>query len=74
MCYMEKNLSKSQKHIPLSRRMVDSFHIFKPVIINSSIGYKSLYERVLKFIFLEAEYKSVSKFHIHSLKILGYGG
>ena len=42
--YGEKPL-KVPETFPIVKRMVDSYRTFKAVIINSSIGYKSLFER-----------------------------
>jgi hypothetical protein len=42
--YGEKPLKVPETY-PIVKKMVDSFHVFKAVIINSSIGYKSLFER-----------------------------
>lgn len=44
LLYGEKPLKVPETY-PIVKWMVDSFHIFKAVIINSSIGYKSLFER-----------------------------
>ena len=40
-----ENPLKVPETYPIVKRMVESFRIFKAVIINSSIGYKSLFER-----------------------------
>ena len=44
LLYGEKPLKVPETY-PIVKRMVDSFGTFKAVIINSSIGYKSLFER-----------------------------
>lgn len=44
LLYGEKPLRVPETY-PIVKRMVDSFRTFKAVIINSSIGYKSLFER-----------------------------
>ena len=44
LLYGEKPLKVPETY-PIVKRMVDSFRTFKAVIINSSIGYKSLFER-----------------------------
>jgi hypothetical protein len=44
LLYGEKPLKVPETY-PIVKRMVDSFRTFKAVVINSSIGYKSLFER-----------------------------